>query len=134
MKFSLMLRVIWQAWQSWKSAKPVALLSIIAFAVGIGSTTAIYTVVNAVMLKPLPYQHGDRYTTRFSATLNDPKHFGANTFPDLIAYQQRVQSFDVFGWYRAWDFNLTSPGQPQHLRGAAITNSLAHNLGVNPIA
>ena len=48
-------------WRSWTSAKAVAVLAAIALAVGIGSTTAIYTVVNAVMLKPLPYQHGERF-------------------------------------------------------------------------
>ncbi|MGH9719820.1 MAG: ABC transporter permease, partial [Bryobacteraceae bacterium] len=127
-----MLSVLSQAWRSWKSAKSVALLSSVALAVGIGSTTAIYTVVNAVMLKPLPYQHGERFVTLFSATLTDSEHFGANTFPDLIEYQQQSQTFDAFGWYRPGDFNLTSPGQPQHVGGSAITNSLAHNLGVNP--
>ncbi len=47
-----MRSVVWPALRSWKSAKPTALLAMIAFAVGIGSTTAIFAVVNGVMLKP----------------------------------------------------------------------------------
>jgi predicted permease len=128
-----MLLVAWQAWQSWKSAKAVALLATVALAIGIGSTTAIYTVVNAVMLRPLPYRDGDRFVALFSATLTDPKHFGSLAFPDLLAYQQRTQSFDVFGWFKLANFNLTSPGQPEHINGIEVTPSLANNLGVNPI-
>ena len=42
--------------RSWKSGKTVAVMAALALAIGIGSTTSIYTVVNAVILKPLPYQ------------------------------------------------------------------------------
>ena len=46
------------AWQGWKRAPGVAVLAALALAVGIGSSTAIYTVVNAVMLRPLPLRRG----------------------------------------------------------------------------
>ena len=48
-------------WRSWKGAKGVALLAIVAFAVGIGAATAVFTVINSVMLKPLPYPDGETY-------------------------------------------------------------------------
>jgi putative ABC transport system permease protein len=127
-----MLSILTQAWRSWKTAKTVALLAAAALAVGIGSTTAIYTVVNGVMLKPLPYQHAERFVVLFSGTVNRPEVRGSLTLPDLIKYQQRTQSFDVFGWFRLSNFNLTAPGQPQHLNGVAVTSSLARQLGVNP--
>jgi len=122
-----------QAWRSWKSGKAVALVAALALAVGIGSTTAIYTVVNAVMLKPLPYPEGERWVAVYSGTLSEPGQFGGSRFPDLQQYQQRTHSFDVFGWFRPEDFNLTSPGQPQHISGAAVTPSLAHYIGVSPM-
>ncbi|MCI0388752.1 MAG: ADOP family duplicated permease [Acidobacteria bacterium] len=128
-----MLSILSQAWQSWKSAKAVAVLAAIALAVGIGSTTAIYTVVNAVLLKPLPYARGDRFVALYAAKFSEPRRRGSNGFRDLYEYQQRVQSFDVFGWFKQETFNLTSPGQPQHINGAVVTPSLAHNLGVNPM-
>jgi hypothetical protein len=64
--------VLVQAWQSWKSARSVFALAVIAIAVGIASTTAIFTVVNAVMLKPLAYEPGGRYGQLFSATVGNP--------------------------------------------------------------
>jgi putative ABC transport system permease protein len=120
------------AWRSWKSAKAIALLAIVAFAVGIGSTTAIYTVVNTVMLDPLPYPNGERFVTLYGARFSEPGQRASNTFPDLQEYQRLTTSFDMFGWFRMSEFNLTAPGEPQHVSVAAVTPSLAHNLGVSP--
>jgi hypothetical protein len=128
-----MLSAFSHAWQSWKSARAVAALAVIAFAVGIGSATAIYTVVNGVMLRPLPYADGQRFVALYGATFSEPGQRSAHTFPDLLEYQQRTRSFDVFGWFRAASFNMTFAGQPEHVGGAAVTPSLARNLGVNPI-
>jgi len=125
--------VLSQAWASWRSAPGVALLAIVAFAVGIGSATAIFTVINGVMLRPLPYPEGERFVALYGARVGEPGQYLFSTFPDLIEYQQQTTSFDVFGWFRGGRFNLTSPGEPQSLSGAAVTPSLAHNLGVNPV-
>ncbi len=128
-----MLSALWHAWQSWKSARAVAALAVIAFTVGIGSATAIYTVVNGVMLRPLPYADGQRFVALYGARFSEPRQRSAHTFPDLQEYQQRTQSFDVFGWFRPASFNMTFAGQPQHVVGAEVTPSLARNLGVSPI-
>lgn len=56
-----MVSALSQAWASWKTAPGVALLAVIAFAVGIGSATAIFTVINGVLLRPLPYPSSERF-------------------------------------------------------------------------
>lgn len=127
-----MLSVLARAWRSWMSAKAVALLVILALGVGIGATTAIYTVVHAVLWKPLPYLHGERFVALYSATLSEPNRRSASTFPAMVTYQQQTQSFDAFGWFRLSNFNLTSPGLPQHLTGVEVTPALVNQLGVNP--
>jgi hypothetical protein len=128
-----MLYTLTHAWQSWKSAKSIALLAVIAFAVGIGATTAIFTVVNGVMLKALPYPDGDRFVVLFSGRLTEPDQVGSSSFQDLLEYQRRTTSFDMFGWFRLANYNLTAPGAPQYISGLAVTTSLVHNLGVNPV-
>lgn len=128
-----MLTVVTQAWRSWKTAKTVALLAAAALAVGIGSATAIYTVVNGVMLKPLPYQQSERFVLLLGGSLNDPEERSSLNQTDLLKYQQRTQSFDPLGWFRIHNFNLISPGQPQHIIGVAVTAPLAKSLGVSPI-
>src|SRR5262245_13359487 len=122
-----------QAWRSWRNDKAVAFLAMAAFAAGIGAATAIYTVVNAVMLKPLPYRDGDRFVAIFSAVTNDPVHYGSLLFHDAQIYQERTRVFDAFGWFRYSNKNLTFAGEPHHVEGVAVTPALAHQLGVNPI-
>ena len=67
--------LVLQAWRAWQGSRGVALLAAVALAVGIGSTTAIYSVVNAVMLKPLPYPDGGRFVALFGGSDTDPSTF-----------------------------------------------------------
>ncbi len=119
------------AWQSWKSAKAVALLAILALAIGIGATTAIYTVVDAVLLKPLPYEHSERFVALYSVELSRPTERGGLSYADLLEYQHRSRSFDVFGWfvYTAESGNLIYRGHPEHVNCLSVSPSLVSNLG-----
>jgi len=125
--------LVLQPWRSWRNDKAVAFLAVAAFATGIGAATAIYTVVNAVMLKPLPYRDGDRFVAIFSAAVNDPQHYGSLTLKDAQTYQARARVFDAFGWFRFAGKNLTFAGEPHHVEGVAVTPSLVRKLGVDPI-
>ncbi|MDQ2842635.1 MAG: ADOP family duplicated permease [Acidobacteriota bacterium] len=126
-----MSSLISQAWNSWKSAKGTALLATVALAIGIGSATAIYTVVDAVLLKSLPYRQGERFVAIFGVVLNEPGKKSGMGNEYLQALKEQQRSFDVFGWFTLQDdFNLTSAGEPQHARGIRVSPELARNLGV----
>jgi putative ABC transport system permease protein len=125
--------ILKHAWRSWRNSKGIALLAAIALAAGIGSATAIYTVVNGVMLKPLPYRDGDRFVVLLSSTLNDPEHYGSLLSKDAETFEQRTRVFDAFGWWRESGQNLTFAGEPHHVQGVAVTTSLVRELGVNPV-
>ena len=127
-----MLPFLTQAWQSWKSARATALLVIVAFAVGIGSATTIYAVVHSLLLKPLPYAHGERWVSVLGASPDDPNAMSSLRFDDVSEYGARMRSFDAFGWMQFEDFNLTAPGQPLYLNGVRVTPPLANSLGVSP--
>src|SRR5204863_7605511 len=101
----------------------------VAFAVGIGSATAIFTVINGVMLRPLPYPSSERFVALNGVRTTEPGTFWAHSVPELHDYEQQTTSFDAFGWFRADRFNLTAPGDPQFVRGAAVTPALARELG-----
>jgi predicted permease len=121
-----------QAWQSWKSAKATALLVVVAFTVGIGSATAIYAVIHSLLLKPLPYAHGERFVSLLGGSLLDPIHVSSLNLNDVQEYQQRMRSFDAFGRMRYTHFNLTGLGEPRLLNAIRVTPALANSLGVNP--
>ena len=123
---------LWQAWQSWKSAKATALLAVVAFTVGIGSATAIYAVIHSLLLKPLPYAHGERFVSLLGGSLNDPFSVSSLNLNDVREYQQGMRSFDAFGRMRYIHYNLTAPGEPRFLNGIGVTPALANSLGVNP--
>jgi len=118
-----------QAWASWKTAPGIALLAVVAFAVGIGSATAIFTVINGALLRPLPYPNSERFVTVYGTNTTAPDTFLAMSVPELRDYQQQTTSFDAFGWFRLAQYHLTAPGEPQFVPGAAVTPALARELG-----
>ena len=124
-----MLSAFSQAWASWRTAPGVALLAVVAFAVGIGSASAIFTVINGVLLRPLPYPSSERFVSLYGSSTSAPGPFMAMSVPELHDYQQQTTSFDAFGWFRAGRFQLTAPGEPQFVPGTAVTPALARQLG-----
>lgn len=122
-----------QAWRSWRHGKGVAVLAAAALTIGIGAATALYTVVNAVMLRPLPYRDGGRFVAIFGGTTTDPRHFSSLQSADARAYADGTQAFDAFGWFREAGKNLMFAGEPHHVQGVAVTLSLVTELGVAPL-
>ena len=123
-----MLSAFSQAWASWKTAPGVALLAVVAFAVGIGSATAIFTVVNGILLRPLPYPDGERFVFLYGASTTNPTMMTMSVL-ELQDYEQQATSFDAFGWFRTGRFHLTAPGEPQFVPGTAVTPALVRELG-----
>jgi putative ABC transport system permease protein len=123
------LSAISQAWASWRTAPGVALLAVVAFAVGIGSTTAIFTVINGVLLRPLPYPDSGRYVLLHGINTSAPGSLMAMSVPELQDYEGQTTTFDAFGWFRGDTYHLTAPGEPRFIRGTAVTPALARQLG-----
>jgi putative ABC transport system permease protein len=133
--FSAMLSLLIRSWRSWARAKSIAGLAILALAIGIGCATAVFTVVNSVLLNPLPYRDSGRWVALFGGSTLEPTRYSALTLAEVKEYQQRTHSFDVFGWYKiSGDFNLNSAGVVEHIAGAEVTPSLLAGAGVQPLA
>jgi putative ABC transport system permease protein len=119
------------AFRSWKGAKGIALLGVAALAVGIGSTTAIYTVVQAVLLNPLPYADGDRYAYILGGWRNQPGH-NSFSYADGLDIAAQVRTADAFGCHTTDSYNVAFNGQPVHARGTQVSAAIVHAFGVPP--
>ncbi len=106
------------------------LVMLITLALSIGATTAIVSVVNGVLLRPLPYRDPDRLVRMFTSNRSWPKFpMNPNDFRDFRA---RLRSFESFAAYTRYDLQLSGSGEPVRLSGFAITAGFFHVLGLKP--
>ncbi|HEV8394632.1 MAG TPA: ABC transporter permease [Vicinamibacterales bacterium] len=108
------------------------LAAVLTLALGIGANTAIFSVVNAVLLQPLPYPEASRLVVigeqRPAPMLKI--RLSAENFLDL---QRDARSFDAVGAYTGNGFSLTGRGDPQFVVGQMISAELLDALGVKPL-
>lgn len=100
----------------------------LTFALGIGANTAVFSVVNAVLLRPLPYPDPDQLIsiTDFSKFLNRL----AETSSDPLSWQGHVKSFTAAAGYQIGEVNLAGGGDPERLHVAQVTSDFFRVMGV----
>ena len=101
-------------------------VAVVTLALGIGATTAIFSVVNAVLLRPLAYKDADRLVTLL--------HYGTGPVAtaNYIDWRNQSRSFEAMGGADYWAPNLTNSDPPEHLYGLKVTQNLLPLLGVQP--
>ena len=116
----------------WKN-KSVTFIAIIALALGIGANTAIFSVVNAVLLKPLPYRDADRLVWIWGNVRGGSTRASVSP-PDFFDYRAQNNSFEHLAASTSVSvpFNLTGAGEPERLNGSAVTTNYFQALGVEP--
>jgi predicted permease len=111
--------------------KPALPLMIIALlAIGIGANTAVFSVVKAVLLDPLPYAEPDRLLMLWSTTENGAK--SPVSYPDFKDWQAESRSFEDIGVFHFWHYNLSGEGEPERVRGSVVSAGCFEILGVPP--
>ena len=103
--------------------------SILVTALGIGATTAAFSVTSFVFLRPLPYEHPDRLVTIWQQT---PEYRLELSPPNYRDWKAQQQSFEAMGAYHLLETNFVANGEPDRLLGAAVTADLLPVLGVQP--
>jgi hypothetical protein len=111
--------------------RPVLAATILLImAVGTGVNAAIFSVVYAVLLKPLPYSQPDRLVF-ISATSGTGEKIPIS-YPDFRDWRSQQHSFEAIAAYNVQDFNLDINGETQHFAGAFITANYFQTLGLVP--
>ena len=105
-------------------------IAMLALALGIGANTAIFSVVNGVLLRPLSFPDADRLMMIYETT----PEFGQSSvsYPNYLDWRRTSRSFTDIGISGGGDFNFTGSGEPEQLGGAYVSASLFPLLGATP--
>ncbi|MGH9309656.1 MAG: ABC transporter permease, partial [Vicinamibacterales bacterium] len=106
----------------------VTLLAVLALTLGIGATTAVFTVVNSVLLRPLPYESPERLVV----ALHGPTASAPVSPADFLDYRRDARSFERLGAAQAWGATLTGGERPERIPGLRVSDNLFALLGVAP--
>jgi predicted permease len=106
-------------------------VAVLTLALGIGANTAIFSVVNGVLLSPLPFPNPDELFEVYSKTASSEQD--SITYPNFLDWQKDNHTFSSLGAFRSDDFNLTGAGQPERLHAHMISAEFFPTLGLQPV-
>src|SRR5690348_2047881 len=108
-----------------------AAIAVLTLALGIGANTALFSVVNGVLLSPLPFPQPERLIALYSRT-SDFDH-SSISYPNFLDWQRQNNSFAQLAAYRHDSFNMTGAGEPERLRAEMVSAGFFSILGVQPV-
>ena len=108
-------------------------LAVLTLGLGIGANTAIFSVINGVLLKPLPYANGDRLVLiRQSAPLTNLPDVGVS-ISELYDYRDQLPSFDGLVEFHQMSFDLLRRGEPDRVATGVVSPNFFDILGISPL-
>jgi putative ABC transport system permease protein len=106
---------------------------VLTLALGIGATAAIFSVVNAVMLRPLPYEQAHQLVVIWGSLRRPGLEEIVVSAAEYVDFQEKSRSFSTIAAYDTVGVNLTGVAEPERLQGAVTTASFFRLLGVSPV-
>lgn len=107
-----------------------AVVAVMTLALGISANTALFTIVNGVLLNPLPYPHSGQLVAVYATTPGVDR--GPATYLNFLDWQRQTKTFSSMAMYRGQDYNVTGSGEAERLSGYMISADFFSTLGVNP--
>ncbi|HWO02378.1 MAG TPA: ABC transporter permease [Blastocatellia bacterium] len=106
------------------------LIALVTLALGIGANTAIFSVVNTVLFRPLPYEDPDRLVVLWESQYQIDQE--SPSYPDFLDWREQTQSFEQIAAARRESVNLTGTSEPERLLARLVTSNFFSTLGVHP--
>jgi putative ABC transport system permease protein len=106
--------------------------ALLALALGIGATSATFSVIRGVMLRPLPYDQPDRIVVVWESNLKRNRPRNVISAANLLAWKERNRSFEHLGAVGPGRMTLVIDGQPEEVRGLMASSDVFATLGVQP--
>lgn len=116
------------------SRKPiVTLIIIIAIAVGVGAGTAVFTVVDGILIRPLPFHQPDRLTAIWTYNPRQDSAKRYVSYPDFADWRKETRSYENMATWYVSGFAMTGTSEPVHVNAAIVSPSLFPVLGAQPV-
>ena len=125
------LRYAWRA--IWKSPA-TTVGAMLALALGLGATTVIFGLLNAVLLRPLPYPHAERLVEIFGTVQRAQVERRGTSFPDYFDWRDQSKSYDGMAAWIANGFIIYGAGEPELVNAEVVDGPYFELLGAQPIA
>ena len=110
------------------------LIAVLALALGIGANTAVFSVVNAVLLRPLPLKEPDRLVWMWGDRIRQQGNGrGSISPPDFVDFREQNQVFERISAFQNFPFNLTGSGEPERINGVRVSAGFFETVGVAPL-
>ncbi len=121
-----------QAFRSLRRTPGVALAAMVVLALGFGATTAIFTVVNSAVLRPLPYQQPDRLVMLWGNVMRQKVERRGHSYPDYLDWKKQAKSFENIISATTGTFILTGVDEPERVPGEFVSAGYIEMLGIRP--
>jgi predicted permease len=108
-----------------------AATAVLTLALGIGANTAIFSVINGVLLRPQPYRDADRLAFLWSTSQSSPRE--PLTPGRLVDFREQLTTASGFAGISQLSFNLTDDGEPERIAGSSVSSSFFDVLGTLPL-
>ncbi|HEX5422800.1 MAG TPA: ABC transporter permease [Candidatus Acidoferrales bacterium] len=108
-----------------------AFIAVLTLALGIGANTALFTVINSVLLNPLPYPHSGRLVAVYGTTPG--VYRGPITYLNFLDWEHDTGTLSSIAMYRNQDYNFTGSGEPERVSGFMISAGFFATLGIQPV-
>jgi putative ABC transport system permease protein len=102
----------------------------LTLALGIGANTTIFTLVDAALLRPLPYAHAEQLIVVRESSHGVGQH--SPSYPDFLDWRNQTRTFTQMAAVNNRGFNLSGAAQPENISGYAVSPNLLSMLGVRP--
>jgi putative ABC transport system permease protein len=108
-------------------------IAVLTLVLGIGANTAIFSVVNAVLLRPLPYSDPAQLMQLWETRVNKGRNEIPVSYPNFADWRDRNHAFEQVVAYSDWSFNLIGIGEPERIRSAIVSPAFFSVLGIKPL-
>jgi len=110
----------------------LTIIAIVTLAIGIGANSAIFSAVNALLIKPLPFPELDRVVAVWENQPSRGVERNEASVPNFLDWRAQNHTFEQIGVYGWWSANLTGNDSPERIQGFQVTANFLDVLGVKP--